>query len=60
MKTQTQPAVISPTILLLAAAIFFNIQLPFNASTQQAVIVIAALMGAKILLSVTHSPIDRI
>jgi hypothetical protein len=47
-------------ILLLAGAIFLGIQLPFVASPQQTVAVIAALMGAKVVLSVTHALIDRL
>jgi hypothetical protein len=51
--------VLGAGILLLAAAIFLDIRLSFIASASQALLLIAALMGAKILLSVTHSLIDR-
>jgi hypothetical protein len=47
-------------ILLLAAAVFFNIELPFIASPQQALIVIAALMGAKVFVSAVHFLLDRL
>lgn len=47
-------------ILLLAAAVFFDIALPFIASQQQALILIAALIGAKVFVSVVHSLLDRL
>jgi hypothetical protein len=47
-------------ILLLAAAVFFDIALPFVASQQQALILIAALMAAKVFVSVVHSLLDRL
>ena len=47
-------------ILFLAAAMFFDIALPIIASQQQALIVIAALMGAKVFVSVVHYLLDRL
>jgi hypothetical protein len=47
-------------ILLLAAAVFFNIELPFIASPQQGLVVIVALMAAKVFISVVHSLLDRL
>lgn len=47
-------------ILLVAAAVFFNIELPFIASPQQALIVVAALMAGKVFVSVVHSLLDRL
>jgi hypothetical protein len=41
-------------ILLLAAAVFLNIELPFIASPQPALVVIAALMAGKVFISVVH------
>jgi hypothetical protein len=52
--------ILGAAILLLAAAVFFGVALPFVAGPQQAVAVIAALIGAKMLLSVTHALIDRV
>jgi hypothetical protein len=52
--------ILGAAILLLAGAIFLGIRLPFVASPQQTVAVIAALMGAKVVLSVTHALIDRL
>lgn len=47
-------------ILLLAAAVFLNISLPFVASPQQALVVIAALMAGKVFISVVHYLLDRV
>ncbi|MFZ2361026.1 MAG: hypothetical protein WA040_16910 [Anaerolineae bacterium] len=47
-------------ILLLAAAVFFNISLPFIASPQQALVVVAALMAGKVFISVVHYLLDRL
>jgi hypothetical protein len=52
--------ILGAAILLLAVAAFFSVRLPFIASPQQALVVIVALMGAKVLLSVTHALIDRL
>jgi hypothetical protein len=41
-------------ILILAAAVFFNIRLPFISSQSQAVLIIAALIGAKVVNAVAH------
>ena len=46
-------------ILILAAAVFFNIKLPLITSQQQAFIIIVLLMGAKIVDSVSHSLLNR-
>ncbi len=47
-------------ILFLSAAIFLNIDLPFIASPQQALIVIFALMASKVFISVVHYLLDRL
>ena len=41
-------------ILLVAASIFFNFKLPFITSQQQAFLVVAALMGAKVVNAFAH------
>jgi hypothetical protein len=46
-------------ILILAAAVFFNVKLPLITSQQQAVVIIVALVGAKIVDSVGHSLLNR-
>ncbi len=46
-------------ILLLATAVFLNIELPFIASPQQALVVIAVLMAGKVLISVVHYLLGR-
>jgi hypothetical protein len=46
---------IGAAILILAAAVFFNVKLPLITSQQQAFVFIVALMGAKIIDSVSHS-----
>ena len=46
-------------ILVLAAAVFFNIRLPLVTSQQQAFVIIVMLMGAKIVDSVSHSLLNR-
>ena len=50
---------IGAAILILAAAVFFNVKLPLISSQQQAVVIIVALMGAKIVDSVGHSLLNR-
>ena len=50
---------IGAAILILAAAVFFNVKLPLITSQQQAVVIIVALMGAKIVDSVGHSLLNR-
>jgi len=47
-------------ILLLAAAVFLNIELPAIASPQQALVVIAALMAVKVFISLVHYLLDRV
>jgi hypothetical protein len=47
-------------ILLLAAAVFFKIELPFIASPQQGLVVIVALMAAKVFISLVHYLLDRL
>jgi hypothetical protein len=42
-------------ILIVAAAVFFNIKLPLITGQQQAFVVIVVLMGAKIINSVAHA-----
>jgi hypothetical protein len=42
------------SILILAACIFFNINLPFIASQQQAFLVIAVLLGTKVVNAFAH------
>ena len=51
--------IVGATILILAAAVFFNIKLPLVSSQQQAFVIIVALMGAKIVDSVSHSLLNR-
>lgn len=41
-------------ILVLAVCVFFNIRLPFLASQQQAFLVIAVLLGAKVVNAFAH------
>jgi hypothetical protein len=50
---------IGATILILAAAVFFNVKLPLITSQQQAFVIIVVLMGAKIVDSVGHSLLNR-
>lgn len=42
------------SILVLAFCVFFNINLPFLASQQQAFLVIAVLLGAKVVNAFAH------
>ena len=51
--------ILGAAILLLAAAVFFNIKLPLVTSQQQAFVIIVLLMGAKIVDSVSHSLLNR-
>jgi len=46
--------ILGTAILLVAASIFFNFNLPFITSQQQAFVVIAVLLGAKILNAFAH------
>lgn len=46
--------ILGASILILAACIFFNIHLPFIASQQQAFLVIAILLGAKVINAFAH------
>jgi hypothetical protein len=41
-------------ILILAVGIFFSVDLPFLASQQQAFLLVAALIGVKVLNSLAH------
>ena len=50
---------IGAAILILAAAVFFNVKLPLITSQQQAFVIIVVLMGAKIVDSVGHSLLNR-
>jgi hypothetical protein len=51
--------ILGVAILVLAAAVFFNIKLPLITSQQQAFVIIVLLMGAKIVDSVSHSLLNR-
>jgi hypothetical protein len=51
--------ILGATILILAAAVFFNIKLPLIASQQQVFVIIVALMSVKIVDSVGHSLLNR-
>ena len=51
--------ILGAAILVLAAAVFFNIKLPLITSQQQAFIIIVLLMGAKVVDSVSHSLLNR-
>ena len=51
--------ILGAAILILAAAVFFNIKLPLITSHQQAFVIIVLLMGAKVVDSVSHSLINR-
>lgn len=42
------------SILLVAASVFFNFKLPFVTSHQQAFLIIAVLMGAKVVNAIAH------
>jgi hypothetical protein len=46
-------------ILVLAAAVFFDIKLPLVTSQQQAFVIVVMLMGAKVVDSVSHSLLNR-
>jgi hypothetical protein len=46
--------ILGTVILLVAASIFFNFKLPFITSQQQAFVIIAVLLGAKILNAFAH------
>jgi len=46
--------ILGATILVLSAIVFFNINLPFLASQQQAFLIVAVLMGVKVLIAFTH------
>ena len=46
--------ILGTAILLVAASIFFNFKLPFVTSQQQAFVIIAALLGAKVINSFAH------
>jgi hypothetical protein len=50
---------IGAAILILAAAVFFNVKLPLITSQQQAFVIIVVLLGAKIVDSVGHSLLNR-
>lgn len=46
--------ILGASILILAVCVFFNISLPFLASKQQAFLVIAILLGAKVVNAFAH------
>ncbi len=46
--------ILGTVILLVSASIFFNFKLPFITSQQQAFVIIAVLLGAKILNAFAH------
>lgn len=46
--------ILGAAILLIAASMFFNFNLPFITSQQQAFVVIAALLGAKVINAFVH------
>ena len=46
--------ILGTAILLVAASIFFNFKLPFITSQQQAFVIIAVLLGAKVLNAFAH------
>jgi hypothetical protein len=46
--------ILGTAILLVAASIFFNFNLPFITSQQQAFVIIAVLLGVKILNAFAH------
>jgi len=46
--------ILGASILVLAFCVFFNIPLPFLASQQQAFLVIAVLLGAKVVNAFAH------
>jgi hypothetical protein len=51
--------VLGAVILILAGAVFFDVKLPLVTSQQQAIVIIAALMAAKVIDSVSHSLLTR-
>ena len=46
--------ILGTVILLVAASIFFNFKLPFITSQQQAFVIIAALLGTKVINAFAH------
>jgi hypothetical protein len=46
--------ILGTSILLVAASVFFNLKLPFITSQQQAFLVIAALLGTKVINAFAH------
>jgi hypothetical protein len=46
--------ILGATILLVSASVFFNFKLPFVTSQQQAFVVIAMLLGAKVINAFSH------
>ena len=66
MKTIPQPAVITPSvivlgraILIIATSVFVGWKLPFIQNDQQALIAITVLAGLKIVNAVTHYLLSR-
>jgi hypothetical protein len=47
--------VLGAAILLVTGAVFLNVKLPFIANEQQALLLVAGLIGAKVINSVIHS-----
>jgi hypothetical protein len=46
--------ILGAAILLVAVSVFFNFKLPFIASQQQAFLIIATLLGVKVINAFTH------
>jgi hypothetical protein len=46
--------ILGAAILLVAVSVFFNFKLPFITSQQQAFLIIAALLGVKVINAFTH------
>jgi hypothetical protein len=51
--------VLGAAILLVAGAVFFNVRLPLIANDQQALLLVAGPIGAKVINSVIHSLLTR-
>ena len=59
IRSRSWAYLLGAAILILAAAVFFNVKLPLITSQQQAFVIIVVLMGAKIVDSVGHSLLNR-
>ncbi|MFZ6030655.1 MAG: alpha/beta fold hydrolase [Chloroflexota bacterium] len=51
--------ILGAAILLVAGAVFLSVKLPFIANEQQALLLVAGLIGAKVINSVIHSLLTR-